>query len=121
MALMISIITFLLRINDRGVEPCSPPTNNTKLTTYITTETNKRLENHGAERCFPLEKRTPPTVWSCAPRPWHHSDFTTRNTKPDPTLGPHQQLGLHPVLNTKPSLPQPRKRHATLLQEHRKC
>ena len=46
--------------------------------------------------------KNPIMVWSLAPRPWHHSDFTTLNTIPDPTNGPHQRRGLQPLLNTKP-------------------
>ena len=49
---MMSIATILLR--NGGVEPCSPPANNTKQTTYVMTKTHKGLKNGG------VEQRSPP-------------------------------------------------------------
>ena len=97
------------------MEPCSPPTNNTKLTTYKTNTAINELLNGGVERCSPPRTRPATTVRSRAPRPWHHSDHTTMNITSDPTKGPNQQLGLHPVLTTKSQPLQPRKRHDTPL------
>ena len=42
---LINIILFLLHIGDGGVEPCSPPANNTKLTTCNTNMTHHGLAN----------------------------------------------------------------------------
>ena len=101
-----------------GVEPCSPQANNTKLTTYVTATTNKGPKNGGAERCSPFENRPPTTVWSPAPRPWQHSDYTTLYTTPDPKNGSYQQPGLHPALNAKSDLSTHMEHHITVLVRH---
>ena len=75
-ALVLKIIAYLIRNCDGGVEPCSPPINNTTLTTYKTNITNHGQVNGGAERCSPPGTRTPTTVRSPAP-PAHGTTQTT--------------------------------------------
>ena len=99
--LMAHIILLLLHIGDGGVEPCSPPTNNTNLTTCKTTMTHHGLVNGGAERCSPPTTRTITTVRSPTPRPCHYPDHTV-NVMYGSAKEPHQQLGIHPVLNVTP-------------------
>ena len=112
---MINIITCLFHNGDDGVEPCSPPVNNTKLTTYITNTTNDGQGNGGVEHRSPPGTRTPTTVWLPAPCPWHHSDYITLKTTPDPTNGPDQQLGHHSVSIKTPLRLQPRECQDTAL------
>ena len=98
---MAHTILLLLHIGDRGVEPCSPPANNTKLTTCKTTITHHGLVNGGAERCSPPKTPTITTVRSPAPRLCHYVDYSV-NVTYDSAKEPHQQLGLHPVLSVTP-------------------
>ena len=99
--LMANIILLLLHIGDGEVEPCSPPANNTNLTTCKNTMTHHGLVNGGAERCSPPTTPTITTVRSPAPRPCHYPDRTV-NVMYDSAKEPHQQLGIHPVLNVTP-------------------
>ena len=55
-----------------GVEPCSPPTNNTKVTPHENSTDDRKITYGGAERCSPPENCPLTTVWSPAPRPWQH-------------------------------------------------
>ena len=99
--LMTHIIVLLLHVGDGGVEPYSPPANNTKLTTCKTTMTHHGLVSGGEGRCFPPKTPTITTVRSPAPRPCHYPDYSG-NVTYDSAKEPHQQLALHPVLNVTP-------------------
>ena len=100
MVSVINIMALLYNISDGGAEPCSPPANTT-LATCNTTMTHHELVNGGAERCSPPKTPSITTVRSPAPRPCHYSDYSVNATN-DSAKEPHQQLGLHPVLNVTP-------------------
>ena len=93
----------LIRNCDGGAEPCFPSISHTTLTTYKNNISNHGQVNGGAERRSPPRTCTLTTVRSPAPRPWHYPNHTVDVTY-DPTKGPDQQLGLHPVLIVTPRL-----------------
>ena len=97
---VINIMALLYYVGDGGAEPCSPPANTTLATCNATT-THHGLVNGGESRCSLPKTPTITTVWSPAPRQCHYSDYSV-NVTHDSAKEPHQQLGLHPVLNVTP-------------------
>ena len=97
---VINIMALLYYVGGGGVEPRSPPANTT-LATCNATMTHHERFNGGAERCSPPKTPTITTVRSPAPRQCHFSDYSV-NVTHDSAKEPHQQRGLHPVLNVTP-------------------
>ena len=97
---MTHIILLLLHNGDGGVEPCSPPANTTRQTTYQNITTHYGMANGGAEQRPPPTTPTITMVRSPAPRPCH-SNHTVADAQVS-AQELHRRPDIHPVLHVTP-------------------